>query len=151
MLLFHSHDEEALASWQSGVYYADGTPKASFWAVRDALDRTRGGSIAHCDGLAVDVSLTSVRFPGPREFLDGKRDTRFRCTFDCAWELTATRTTNGAVAARVRGYGRWGRTIVASLTGRRLGRAPVRLTLSVTHPVNPGATASRESGELRPV
>ena len=151
MLLFHSHDEEALASWQSGVYYADGTPKASFWAVRDALDRTRGGSIAHCDGLSVDVSLTSVRFPGPREFLDGKRDTRFRCTFDCAWELTATRTTTGSVAARVRGYGRWGRTIVASLTGRQLGRAPVRLTLTVTHPVNPGATGSRVSGELRPV
>ena len=72
MLLFHSHDEEALASWQSGVYYADGTPKASFWAVRDALDRTRGGSIARCDGLALDVALTSVRFPGPREFTAGK-------------------------------------------------------------------------------
>jgi hypothetical protein len=150
MLFFHSHDEDALASWQSGVYYADGTPKASFWAVRDALDRTRGGSITRCDGLAVDVALTSVRFPGPREFLDGKRDTRFRCTYDCAWELTATRTTTGAVAARINGYGRWGRTIVASLTGRRIGQAPVRLTLTVTHPVNPGAVASRASGELRP-
>ena len=150
VLLFHSHDEEALLSWQSGVYYADGTPKASFWAVRDALDRTRGGSISRCDGVALDVGLTSVRFPGPREFLAGKRDTRFRCTLDCAWELTATRTTTGAVAARVRGFGRWGRPIVASLTGRRIGLQPVRLTLSVTHPVNPGATATRESGELRP-
>ena len=151
MLLFHSHDETALLSWQSGVYYADGTPKASFWAVRDALDRTRGGSIARCDGLALDVALTGVRFPGPREFTAGKRDTRFRCSFDCAWEVTATRTTTGVVAARVRGYGRWGRPIVASLTGRRIGRAPVRLTLTVTHPVNPGASATRQSGELRPV
>ena len=41
----------ALASWQSGVYYADGTPKASLSAVRDALDRARGGSIARCEGL----------------------------------------------------------------------------------------------------
>ena len=151
MLLFHSHDEEALVSWQSGVYYADGTPKASFWAVRDSLDRTRGGSIARCDGLALDVALSNVRFPGPREFLAGKRDTRFRCSFDCAWEVTATRTTTGVVAARVRGYGRWGRPIVASLTGRRIGRAPVRLTLTVVHPVNPGTAATRESGELRPV
>ena len=87
MLLFHSHDENALLSWQSGVYYADGTPKASFWAVRDSLDRTRGGSIARCDGLAIDVGLTQVRFPGPREFTRGMRDTRFRCTSDCAWEL----------------------------------------------------------------
>ena len=151
MLLFHSHDEAALASWQSGVYYADGTPKASFWAVRDAFDRTRGGSIAKCEGLVLDVALTGVRFPGPREFQTGKRDTRFRCTFDCAWELTATRITTGAVAARIHGYGRWGRTIVASLTGRRIGTAPVRLTLTVTHPVNPGIPATRESGELRPV
>ena len=150
VLLFHSHDEEALLSWQSGVYYADGTPKASFWAVRDALDRTRGGSVTRCDGLALDVSLTNVRFPGPREFQSGMRDTRFRCTLDCAWELKATRTTTGAVAATVRGYGRYGRTLVASLQGRRLGPAPLRLSLTVTQAVNPGATATRESGELRP-
>ena len=150
VLLFHSQDENALLSWQSGVYYADGTPKASFWAVRDSLDRTRGGSVTRCDGLALDVGLTSVRFPGPREFASGKRDTRFRCTLDCTWELTATRTTTGAVAATVRGYGRYGRTLVASLSGRKLGAAPVRLSLTVTQAVNPGASASRESGELRP-
>ena len=54
------------------------------------------------------------------------------------------------VATRLRGYGRWGRTIVASLTGRRIGAAPVRLTLTVVHPVHPGAPATRQSGELRP-
>jgi hypothetical protein len=150
ILLFHSHDENALLSWQSGVYYADGTPKASFWAVKDSLERTRGGSIARCDTLALDVELTNVRFPGPNEFLRGKRDVRFRCSLDCAWELTATRATTGAIAARVRGFGRYRRTIVASLKGRRLGLAPVRLTLTVTHPVNPGAPVTRESGELRP-
>jgi hypothetical protein len=151
ILLFHSEDESALPSWQSGVYYADGTPKASLAAVRDSLDRARGGSIAHCDGLALEVGLRNVRFPGQAEFLRGKRDVRFRCTLDCAWEVVATRTTTGVVAARVRGYGRWGRAIVASLRDRKLGRAPVRLTLTVTHPVNPGLSVSRQSGELRTV
>jgi hypothetical protein len=150
VLLFHSQDESALLSWQSGVYYADGTPKSSLPAVRDSLDRTRGGSIARCDGLALDVRLTNVRFPGPKEFTSGTRDTHFRCTLDCRWELKATRTTNGAVAATVRGYARYGRTSVASLTGRRLGAAPLRLQLTVTQAVNPGASASRQSGELRP-
>jgi len=150
VLLFHSQDESALLSWQSGVYYADGTPKSSLPAVRDSLDRTRGGSIARCEGLALDVRLTNVRFPGPKEFTGGKRDTHFRCTLDCRWELKATRTTNGAVAATVRGYARYGRTSVASLTGRRLGTAPLRLQLTVTQAVNPGASASRQSGELRP-
>ena len=94
--------------------------------------------------------LKNVRFPGQAEFLRGKRDVRFRCTLDCAWEVVATRTTTGATAARVRGYGRWGRAIVATLRNRKLGRAPVRLTLTVTHPVNPGVPATRKSAVLRP-
>ncbi len=119
--------------------------------MRDALDRARGGSITSCDGLALDVGLKNVRFPGQAEFLKGKREVRFRCTLDCAWEVVATRTTTGAQALRIRGYGRWGRPIVASLKNRNLGRAPVRLTLTVSHPVNPGTPVSRTSLPLRPV
>ena len=37
LLLFHSHDERALTGFQSGVYYADGTPKASLEPVRKAI------------------------------------------------------------------------------------------------------------------
>ena len=127
VLLFHSQDETALLSWQSGLYYADGTPKASLPGVRDSLDRTRGGSIARCDGLALDVRLTNVRFPGPKEFASGKRDTHFRCTLDCTWELRATRTTTGAVAATVRGYARYGRDdrrVADRPSARSSARAP---------------------------
>ena len=150
MLLFHSQDETALLSWQSGVYYADGTPKASLPAVRDSLDRTRGGSITRCDGLALDVRLTNVRFPGPREFASGKRDTHFRCTLDCAWELT------GDAHDERRGRGDGSRIRPLRPHDRRVADrpqargAPVRLQLTVTQAVNPGAPASRQSGELRP-
>ena len=37
LLLFHSHDEPVLAGFQSGVYYVDGTPKASLESVRQAI------------------------------------------------------------------------------------------------------------------
>jgi hypothetical protein len=37
LLLFHSHDERALTGFQSGVYYVDGTPKASRDPVRTAI------------------------------------------------------------------------------------------------------------------
>ena len=40
LLLFHSHDEPALAGFQSGVYYVDATKKSSFEPVRDAAERT---------------------------------------------------------------------------------------------------------------
>ena len=37
LLLFHSHDEPALTGFQSGVYYVDGTPKASLEPVRESI------------------------------------------------------------------------------------------------------------------
>ena len=43
MLLFHSHDEPFLTGFQSGVYYVDGTPKASLEPVRRAILRARAG------------------------------------------------------------------------------------------------------------
>lgn len=42
ILLFHSHDEPALEGFQSGVYYVDGTPKASLEPVRAAIEAARG-------------------------------------------------------------------------------------------------------------
>jgi hypothetical protein len=43
LLLFHSQDEPALTGFQSGVHYADGTPKASLEPVRDAIRDARCG------------------------------------------------------------------------------------------------------------
>jgi hypothetical protein len=39
LLLFHSHDEPALTGFQSGVYYADGSPKTSLEPVREAIEK----------------------------------------------------------------------------------------------------------------
>ena len=150
ILLFHSQDETALLSWQSGVYYADGTPKSSFWAVRDSLARTRGGSIARCDGMALEVSPLGVRFPSPRAFQRGTHSVRFRCSLDCAWTLEALRATSGAIAARVNGYGRADLPLVASFGTKKLGATSVRLRLTLVHPVNPGTPESVTSGILRP-
>jgi hypothetical protein len=148
ILLFHSQDEPALANWQSGVYYADGTPKSSLWAVRDALARARGGSIAHCDGLALDVRAARLRFPTQADLSHGKRDVSFTCNLDCAWEVRATHVASGTGAARITGYGRAGAPIVASLRGRKLGTGQIRLSLTLTQPVNPGVPSTRESPAL---
>jgi hypothetical protein len=149
VLLFHSQDEHARLSWQSGVYYADGTPKSSLRAVRDALERSRSGSIARCPGLGLDVRPTQVQFPTQADFARGGRNVRLRCDLDCVWELRATRTDTGGTAAIRRGYGRAEVATVASLKGARLGSGSFRLQLSLVHPVNPGVPALRESPELR--
>jgi hypothetical protein len=149
VLLFHTQDEPALASWQSGVYYADGTPKGSLYPLRDALRRTRGGSITRCTGLELPVPLTAVRFPTAASFKRGDRAVRFRCSLDCAWELKASAATGVTTTTR-RGFGRGGDTVTTSLKGRRLGVAPLRLVLQAVHPVNPGTPTVRESGPLAP-
>jgi hypothetical protein len=43
LLFFHSHDEPLRTGWQSGVYYADGTPKSSLPPVREAVEAARKG------------------------------------------------------------------------------------------------------------
>jgi hypothetical protein len=68
LLFFHVSDEEDLDRWQSGVFYADDTPKASLAIVRDAVERLRVGSLTPCD--KVDAMLAraleaQLARPGP--------------------------------------------------------------------------------------
>ena len=148
ILFFHSQDEPGLANWQSGVYYADGAPKSSLYAVRDALNRARGGSIARCPGLGLDVTATKVHFPTQAELARGSRSVRFTCMLDCAWELRVSTATTGATRVRLTGYGRARVPITASLKGRRLGAGQVRFSITLTQPVNPGVPQTRESSTL---
>lgn len=48
-LVFHVTDEADLGRWQSGLFYADDTPKASLDPVKQAVEAVRDGSIARCD------------------------------------------------------------------------------------------------------
>src|SRR5947209_12408890 len=57
--LFRS--EPQLAAWQSGLYYADDTPKSSLAAVRAAMALSRRGSIAACPGMQLPVDRKSTR------------------------------------------------------------------------------------------
>lgn len=44
-LIFHVTDETNFNRWQSGVYYADGTPKASLPMVRSTIEQVRSGHV----------------------------------------------------------------------------------------------------------
>src|SRR5918912_1054706 len=55
LFLFHSVDETDLDRWQSGLYYADGTPKMSLAPARAAVLEARRGVVAHCAGLRLPV------------------------------------------------------------------------------------------------
>ena len=48
IFFFHGFDETQLKGWQSGVYYADGTPKSSLPAVRAAALAARTRTVSSC-------------------------------------------------------------------------------------------------------
>jgi hypothetical protein len=48
IMIFHVVDESALGAWQSGPYYADGTPKSDFQTIHDAAVAARNGTAAAC-------------------------------------------------------------------------------------------------------
>jgi hypothetical protein len=48
LLFFHVSDEQNLAAWQSGLYYADDTPKSSLPAVREAVESAITGTLVDC-------------------------------------------------------------------------------------------------------
>jgi len=48
IFIFHTFDEADFAGWQSGLYFADGTPKPSLPAFKRALADLRNGKLVSC-------------------------------------------------------------------------------------------------------
>ena len=59
LMIFHVEDEAALSAWQSGLFYADGTPKSSLAAVRDAMGAARDGTLTSCPDATAPVVAVS--------------------------------------------------------------------------------------------
>jgi hypothetical protein len=127
LLLFHAFDEPALSGWQSGLYYADGTPKSSLAPVRLAMEESRRGIVAACPGLR----LTPKAHVTQRAAV-----LTLSCDLDCAYVAQLYRLP-GKLLVSKRGRAVGGRP--ATLPVRvPSAHASYRLRLSLTAPVNPG-------------
>ena len=130
LFLFHTVDETDLLAWQSGVYYADGTPKSSLDAVKEALDESRRGVVAQCPGMELTVHPKLVQ---------RKSVLTLTCDLDCVYVAQLYRLPGRLLASK------FGTAIGGQPT--RLGlRAPkakgsYRLRLSATASVNAGRPA----------
>jgi hypothetical protein len=142
-LVFHAQDEEALPSWQSGVLYADGTAKASYPLVRDALERARSGSITRCPGLELPVTATTLRYPTQNEVRRSGIRVRLRCSLDCIYSVRLRKLPAGSTTRAKRGYARAGRLAVADLGLGHVARGTYYFTISLIHPVNPAAVPTQ--------
>ena len=145
IMIFHAIDETGLAQWQSGVYYADGTPKSSLPAVRQALDQTVGGSIARCPGIQLVVLPTYLRFGTRSAALRGAFRVTLRCDLDCAYRVRLEKLPTHATQMITRGRASVGELVRVDLPSRRLGRGTYRYTLRLLQPVNPAPPTLRQS------
>ena len=127
LFLFHTVDEKALAGWQSGVYYADDTPKTSLKSVQTSLALARRGVIAHCDGLELTVKPKIAQV---------KDVITVTCDLDCAYVAQLYRLPGKLLATR-KGTAIGGRATRLSFTVPK-AKATYRVRLTATAPVNPG-------------
>ncbi len=108
VLLFHVVDEKALLAWQSGLYYADGTPKSSLGPTRDAAGEVHRGVVATCPGMALTPKITLAVGKTTATALP----VTLTCTLDCSYTLkldgraTLRGTVSGGVAKSLSFRGR---------------------------------------------
>jgi hypothetical protein len=127
LFLFHTVDEKDLTAWQSGVYYADATPKRSMTSVRTSLEQSRRGVVTHCDGLELTVKpkITQV-----------KKVVSVTCDLDCTYVAQLYRLPGKLLGTR-KGTAIGGRATRLSFTIPK-AKATYRVRLTATAPVNPG-------------
>ncbi len=140
ILLLHAVDEPALDRWQSGVYYADGTPKASLAGVRDAARAVRGGVIAKCQGLEITPTAT-VSYPRGAALRKLPLTLKVRCDVDCNYLARLEKLPAHSTTLAVSGKAQAGVLTTIALPKRRVAPGRYRFTLRLTAPVNVGPPA----------
>lgn len=123
-LVLHSVDEAALDRWQSGVFYADGSAKASLAGVRAAASASRRGIVASCPGMQLRVrgSVTAATSG------NGPVRARIQCDIDCVFAVRLERLPRASLAAKiVRGVAVGGRPRTVTLSKGRLAPGQFRL------------------------
>jgi hypothetical protein len=146
-LFFHAVDETDLNRWQSGMYYADGTPKPTAAAVDKAVRDTRGGVIAQCDGLSLSP-VGKVSYPQGKSLSKVPLKVRLTCDIDCEYRVRLERHPRGSTTLSTRGRALAGVTKTVLLPPRRVARGSYRFTVTLTAPLNTGPSTNLAS---RPV
>ena len=114
MLLFHTHDEPDRPGWQSGLVYADGSPKTSLEPVRRAIESAGTGSLGRCP-VTAKVSAA---------FTTAERTISLRCERACTYRARLLRLPR--------------RNTVAATTGRVSAGRRLRVLVPAAQSTTPG-------------
>ena len=120
---FHAVDEGNLAAWQSGVVHPDGSPRASYAAVRDATSANRD-----CRGTRVSWQHTERVVGAAADFAKLSRSFAVRAEEGFAYEVSVLR--GKRTLTGVKGDGREHATTTFKLP--RLPRGTYKLVVRLT-------------------
>ena len=134
MLLFHTHDEPGRAGWQSGLVYADGTPKTSLEPVRSAMEAAGSDTIGVCPLVSTAVTA----------FVTRDRTISLRCHRDCIYRARLLRLPLASPTVARSGLALAGKRVQVTL-GRNVAPGWYQLSLSMVDPTRPGKPLVRTS------
>lgn len=155
-------DEADLARWQSGVLWADGTPKASFAALRAIVDEVKDGRV-DCAGVGSAQTVPDERtaaglverieWPSISVFSTFNEIWRFAISVraDARYRATILRVGRGAASTATEqlpsraGKLRRGRPRVLQFPQRRLQPGVYRIEVTVTRTRKPPLVVTRRS------
>jgi hypothetical protein len=88
LLFFHVTDEFNANTWQSGLYYADDTPKTSLAAVRATAESARDATLSSCASAAGTRSLQTLTTPDKETFTtdDDSWSAKLTCVRFCSYD-----------------------------------------------------------------
>jgi hypothetical protein len=150
IFFLHTRDESDLDRWQSGVFYADGSPKSSLPALASAAVQADRGVVARCEGM----QLTPVARRLRPVTLSQTRQARIRFRLDTDIDSTVTarleRVADRRTVLTMRGRS-IGRTLASYSFPRRPALAPgtYRITVTMTATVNTGPPGTRTSASFK--
>jgi hypothetical protein len=103
MLIFHVVDERDARAWQSGVYYANGTPKTSLQPVRRAALAAQAGTLASCAKEKTTANVSGIAFHAPSTADPSMLGAGFSCALPCSYELRVLDVDTGKPVATAAG------------------------------------------------
>jgi Cellulase (glycosyl hydrolase family 5) len=145
LFLFHSVDETDLDRWQSGLYYADGTPKTSLGPTRTAIAAAKRGIVARCAGLRLPVKAKLDR-PSAK---NPRFSFRLSCDIDCTYRARLERLPQHSTVMVKRGVAVGGKPLRVAFPARELAPGRYRFTVRLAASVNPGPSRSLFSAAFR--
>ncbi len=135
MLLFHTHDEPGRPGWQSGLVYADGSPKSSLEPVKLAMESAATASLGACPVPArVSAALTTA-----------DRTISFRCERACTYRARFLRLPRRTMIAVKTGRAAAGRRVSLRVEPAQVTPGWHQLSIAFVDAALPGRPVERVS------